>query len=145
MFNIKKILYFGLLLSFAINSCKKESTNENGSTSGYVDMEVNIVNYPVLNAIGGWEYIFTGTRNLIVYRKSVSEFMAYDRQCTYQPANTCAPVIVDVSSTFISDTCKNCNSKFLLVDGSVNTPPASLPLSRYQAVWDGANSIHVFN
>ncbi|MCC6691260.1 MAG: hypothetical protein IT235_06965 [Bacteroidia bacterium] len=143
---MKKHILIGLLICSIYCSCNKNSSNSNNSaTNGYVDVTINIINYNSLNVVGGWIYYPTGTRNIIVYRKSISEFMAYDRACTYQTDKSCAPLIVDVSSTFAVDSCKNCGSKFLLIDGSVNKSPATIPLTRYQTSYDGANMIHVFN
>ncbi len=95
-----------------------------------------------LNAVGGWVYVGGGSKGLIVYRKSNDEFTALDRHCTYQPENACSRVEVDPSHIMAKDSC--CGSTFLITDGSVTGPPASLPLKFYQTSFDGS-SVRIFN
>ena len=95
-----------------------------------------------LNAIGGWIYLTGGVRGIILYRKSSDEFIAYERNCTWQPNDACATLSVDSTNVSISDHC--CSSKFVIMDGSIQQGPATIPLRRYQAAFDGS-VIHVFN
>ena len=124
-------------------SCKKKEQQE------YVpNVPVDIYMYASspsfvnLNAVGGWLYANGGAKGIVIYRKSNSEFMAYDRNCTYQPNNSCAKVEIDSTSLIAKDNC--CGSEFLMTDGSVLKSPASLPLKQYQASFDG-NILHIFN
>ena len=96
-------------------------------------------NDPSFNEIsvpGTWTYVNGGSRGIIIYRVSNSEFKAYDRHCTYDSRNSCALVSVDATNITATDNC--CDSEFLLVDGSVIKNPASLPLKQYQTSFDGA-------
>lgn len=133
-----------LLIAISILACEKNSSNSNGTPTAYVDLYVNITfpSYAMLNSVGGWVYVNGGVRGILLYRKSVSEFIAYERNCTYQPNTPCATVFVDVNGLILRDTC--CGSKFLITDGSVNQTPATIPLTRYQTTFDG-NEVHIFN
>jgi nitrite reductase/ring-hydroxylating ferredoxin subunit len=91
--------------------------------------------YINLKTIGGWEYLSGGSRGIIVYRTSQTEFKAYDRHCTFQPSETCALVSVDPNNLTATDDC--CGSSFLLTDGTVSKPPASVPLKEYNTFFDG--------
>jgi len=95
-----------------------------------------------LTAVGGWVYVNGGNRGILVYRKSSSEFMAYDRNCTFQSSNACATIYVDASNIIAVDTC--CHSEFSIYDGSVLQTPASLPLKAYNTTFDG-NALHIYN
>ena len=107
-----------------------------------ISFSVSDPNFFDLNSVGGWVYIIGGSRGIIVYKKSSTEFMAYDRHCTYKPSTSCAKVDVDKSQITAVDSC--CGSKFLLTDGSVVSSPATIPLKSYQTTFDG-NVVHIFN
>lgn len=128
-----------LMLSF---SCKKK--DEDYVPGVYVDMYMyaSSPSFVDLNAVGGWLYANGGVRGIIVYRKSNTEFMAYDRDCTYQPSNSCAKVDVDSTNIIMKDPC--CSSEFIITDGTVLKSPAVLPLKQYQTSFDG-NTLHIFN
>ena len=129
------------LLLTGIFSCKKDNQNvPNTAVDFYI--YTNNPSFINLNAVGGWTYITGGVRGILVYRKSNSEFMAYDRNCTYQSSTPCATVSVDASNIIVSDTC--CNSKFSIFDGNVTQGPAGLPLKAYNTTFDG-NVLHIYN
>lgn len=78
------VLLTGLLLS--ITGCRKETSG--GVPLTPVDFQIN-VNNPAYNDLavpGGWLYLTGGSLGIIVYRKSMEEFVALDRHCPYQPA-----------------------------------------------------------
>ena len=95
-----------------------------------------------LQVVGGWEYITGGSRGILVYRASNEEFAAFDRHCPYQPENSCGQVQVINTNVSAIDSC--CGSQFSIIDGSILNGPASMPLKRYQATFDGA-VLHIYN
>ena len=144
---LKRITSFSvavlLLLAVPVlfESCKKD---ESQIPEAHLDIYIHI-NDPAfinLNAVGGWVYVTGGVRGIVVYRKSISEFMAYDRACTYDPNNPSEYVKVDSSQVMVKD--DHCGSKLLLSDGYVVNGPASLPLKSYQTSFDG-NVVHIWN
>jgi nitrite reductase/ring-hydroxylating ferredoxin subunit len=142
----KKILILLILFLFPVfinNSCKKDK-NEDLIPNIAVDFYINIAStqYLELHSVGGWVNVTGGVRGIIIYRKSIDEFMAYERNCTYQPSNSCARVSVDNTNLMAIDSC--CGSKFLLTDGSVIKSPATYPLKQYRTSLDG-NILHVYN
>ena len=148
MHTSNKFLLAGLSAVMIFFGCAKNSnTNNTTATSGYVDVtiDLSLPQNTKLNPVSGSLFYPAGLRNIIVYHKSATEFVAYDAACTYKPTTACGPLRVDVTGLYIVDTCKNCGSKFYIVDGGVNKPPASIPLTRYQTTWDGANLVRVFN
>lgn len=95
-----------------------------------VNMQINI-NQPDffnLSVVTGWVYVTGGSRGIIVYRKSQTEFIALERNSSYNPAQGCA-VTVNADGIIISDPCSD--SKWLITDGSVMQGPASAPLQNY--------------
>jgi nitrite reductase/ring-hydroxylating ferredoxin subunit len=143
----KRIALFLMLVFspflFLNNSCHKDK-NEDQVPYAVVDFYINVnsTQYLELHSVNGWVNVTGGVRGIIIYRKSVDEFMAYERNCTYQPSNSCARVSVDNSNVMAVDSC--CGSKFLLVDGSVVQSPAIIPLKQYRTTFDGA-TLHVYN
>ncbi len=122
--------------------CKKDNNNGVPIVAVDIYLYTNNPSFVNLNGVGGWVYISGGSRGILVYRKSSTEFMAYDRNCTYQPSQPCATVVVDATNILAKDTC--CHSKFSIYDGSVTQGPASLPLKAYNNTFDG-NVLHIYN
>lgn len=83
---------------------------------------------------GGFIYVDAGVRGIILYRKTVQEFIAFERNCTYQPLDSCATVEVDESLLFM--VCPCCGSTFDF-EGNPTGGPAEWPLKRYRTYLDG--------
>jgi len=130
------------LILLSIGGCKKDNNNGVPITPVDIYLYTNNPSFVNLNGVGGWVYITGGVRGILVYRKSPSEFMAYDRNCTYQSSDACATVVVDATNILATDTC--CHSKFSMYDGSVTQAPAGLPLKAYNTTFDG-NVLHIYN
>lgn len=131
-----------LIAAAILYSCKKQSDNNVPTTLVDIYMYTNNPSFVNLSAVGGYVYITGGVRGILLYRKSNTEIMAYERNCTYQPTQPCATVVVDNTHILAVDTC--CHSKFSIYDGSVTQGPAAAPLKTYQTTFDG-NTLHVFN
>lgn len=135
------LLIFTLLTT---NSCTKD--NNDVVPNVYVNIDVYLSDplYVSLNAVGSSVYVAGGVKGIILYRRSNDEFVAYERNCTYQPLNSCAKVSVDAANNTMIDTC--CGSKFRLVDGTVTKGPAARPLKEYQYTYNSTNAVvHIYN
>ncbi|PCH97695.1 MAG: hypothetical protein COB85_02515 [Bacteroidetes bacterium] len=139
---LSKILFFSLaVLLLSTSGCKKDE-------DAVPSVQVNIYIYTTdaefadLNAVAGWIYLTGGAKGIVVYRLSQDEFMAYDRNCTYQPSESDA--IIEVDQTGIAAVDNSCGSRFLLTDGSILEGPASDILKRYQTTFDG-NLLRIYN
>lgn len=137
-----KHLLFPALLLVGLNSCKKDTQSTVPNVAVDITIYTSNPSFINLNAVGGWVYVTGGVRGIIVYRKSMSEFMAYDRNCTYNSSDPCATVVVDASNILMKDTC--CHSAFSIFDGSVTQNPAVLPLKAYNTSYDG-NVLRIYN
>jgi nitrite reductase/ring-hydroxylating ferredoxin subunit len=140
---MKKIFcaIFLIVLSF---SCKKDSS-QNDIPNVLVDFTVYITDpqFSNLNSVNGWVYVSGGVKGIVIYRHTLEEFFAMERNCPYQPANG-TQVSVDSSGLFLKDAA--CGSKFYMTDGgSVANGPATRGLKRYNATFDGTSAVHVYN
>jgi nitrite reductase/ring-hydroxylating ferredoxin subunit len=138
---MKKIFYL-LSIMIIIGGCKKENDNNVPNTPVDIYLYTNNPSFVNVSVVGGWVYITGGVRGILVYRKSNTEFMTYDRNCTYQSSEPCATVVVDNTNIIATDSC--CNSRFSIYDGSVVQGPASFPLRAYNNTFDG-NVLHIYN
>ncbi|MBN8702223.1 MAG: hypothetical protein J0M08_04105 [Bacteroidetes bacterium] len=141
-----KILISCLLIGLLVvvfNSCKKDKT-QGGIPNVHVDVFLysSDPNFTPLNVVGGSVYLNGGSRGLIVFRVSNTEFATYDRHCPNEPEDACGVVDVDNSGIWGVDAC--CSSKFLLQDGSVVSGPSTYSLRRYETTFDGT-VLHVYN
>jgi len=138
-------IVFPLVLTFllVVGSCDKQKPHEtipNVAVDIYID--VNSTLYVQLNTIGGWLYLTGGYKGVLVYRVSEDEFVAYDRTCPYDPYVTNSRLEMDMGNLIVVDTV--CDSKFVILDGSIIEGPATVPLKRYRTTFDG-NILHIFN
>ncbi len=143
----KSILFTGTVallfasVVFFSSSCKKDDTDD--IAQYYVDFTI-FINEPAyinLNAVGGWMYINAGTKGIIIYRRTQTEFTALERNCTYDPNASCS-IIEVLSGISAIDSC--CTSRFSIFDGSVINGPATRPLYQYRTTFDGI-ALRVFN
>lgn len=139
---MKKAIYVVLLVSFFL-SCKKDEENEIPNVLVNFTVYITDPQFSALNAVGGYVYVSGGVKGIVIYRHTLDEFFAMERNCPYQPANG-AQVSVDSTGLFLQDT--GCGSKFYMTDGgSVANGPATRPLKRYNATYDGTSAVHVYN
>lgn len=132
----------GFLLT---SSCKKSKTHPDiPNVNVNVLLQLSLPQYSSLNSIGNSIPIAGGYRGILVYRKSLDEFAAYEMACPYDPTNSNALIEVDSSGALGAD--QNCGSKFSLFDGSIVNGPSTLPLKQYRTDYDdGARTLHIFN
>ncbi len=134
-----------LLILVITNSCKKDKQSEN-VPKVYVDLllQLNLPSYTALNTINNWVYVNGGNRGIIVYRRTSQDFVALERNCTYDPEKSTATV--EVQSNNITAIDSVCGSKFQITDGSVTQGPASRSLVQYHTDFDaGNNTLHIYN
>lgn len=138
---IKK-MFLLILLLFTLSDCKK-SNDQVPYVAVNFYIYLNEPSSSSLNTVGNWIYHDGGYKGIILYRKTLDGFAAYDRTCPYDPYVTAALVEVDSSGLALID--RHCGSQFNILDGSVTHSPASTPLKQYAADFDGANIVRVHN
>ena len=102
-----------------------------------VNRTINLTNqqYLPLQLVGGHiELNDEGVRGIVIYRQDQNTYRAFERNCSYQPLDSCARVEVEASGFFMIDNC--CSSTFDF-NGFPTGGPATLPLREYFTVRDG--------
>ncbi|MFM7015799.1 MAG: hypothetical protein ACKOX3_05655 [Bacteroidota bacterium] len=139
---IKHIGLASILILFVLGCKKNESLIPNVSVNEYIDL--NLPSYSNLNAVNNWIYYPAGAKGLIIFRKSTTEFVAYERACTYDPNTSGAVVYMQPNGIDAKDTI--CGSKFFIFDGSIINGPASRPLQQYRCMYNiSSNQLHIYN
>ena len=135
-------LISGLLL--AVTSCRDKKTDPIPYAYVNIYIDPNSTLYSHLNVIGGYEYLTASqpSRGIIVYRMAMDEFVAFERTCPYDPKASCSRIQVEASATTAIDSC--CMSRFILLDGSPFSGPATISMKQYRTYYDG-NLLHIFN
>jgi hypothetical protein len=76
-----------------------------------------------------------GVKGIYVVRQNASMYLAFERNCPYQPLSACATVTLDKSRLFFRDSC--CTSQFSL-QGLVTGGPAPRSLRQYSTSLNGS-------
>lgn len=139
---IRAVKRFTFLILFFFFACEDDTHSGIPLVDTNISISINDPAYSRLTTVGGWEYLTGGSRGILVYRITTSEFKAYDRHCTFQPSSTCA--LISVAANNITASCDCCGSKFSLLNGSVTSPPANSPLQEYRTYFDG-NILRITN
>ncbi|MBX7124449.1 MAG: hypothetical protein K1X47_02045 [Cyclobacteriaceae bacterium] len=123
-------------------SCNRDLTDDPIPSAIFPDAPINLTfpEYVKLQVDGGFLELSDlkingikhslGVRGIIIYRLTSTNFVVYEKNCSYHPNEACATVNVDGSSLFMSDPC--CNSAFSFTDGSPTGGPAWRPLRKYK-------------
>ncbi len=133
-------LTFVVFLSLALHSCKKKK--EEPEQYPIPNIPVNVTIYPndptnfKIQAVGGWQYYQgAGYQGLIIYRKTLQEFVAIDRASTVNPNNSGAAVKVQSDNFTLKDTVSG--ATWQIVDGAIMNSSSKWPLRVYGCSYDG--------
>lgn len=144
-----KLVFFAPLfiltwLLFAF-SCKKSSQVDSiPSVPVNLTVPLSLPQYSALNAIGNHVNINGGYKGIIIYRRTLDQFVAFERACPYDPTTSGAIVEADSSGILVVD--RHCGSKFNLFDGSVVNGPATRGLKPYNVDYDsGTQTLYIYN
>ncbi len=109
-----------------------------------ITIDLNLPSYNELTGVGGWAYVNGGSRGIIVYRRAIDEFIAFDRHSPADPAGTCfLPLFPDATNFLVlKDTCNN--ATFSLYDGSPMTN-SEYGLRQYATQFNGSNLLRIYN
>jgi hypothetical protein len=138
------LLVFVFVLFFG---CKKKNNTVQDNIA-YQTVNFNVYPgdplYTKLSVIGGWMYFDKGVNGIIIYRKTMQDFVAIERTSTHLPNDPDARVKVQTDNFTLKDTISN--SKWQITDGSILSGPATLPLRLYATFYDnGTGTLNVRN
>ena len=95
--NVRVLLILGSLFFLAI-SCKKEvQAPEIPYIYVNFSLNPNSTQYIQLNAVNGWETVYGGYNGILIFRKAINEFVAFERAWPYEPLATGGQHKVDQS------------------------------------------------
>ena len=145
------LLPLGFCLLLAVAACGSKNTDQPAIPYAPVNLSINLTNqqyvglrfdngavsFPVTGPAGNG-----GVKGVIVVRQSANLYLAFERNCPYQPYDACALVSLDRSSRlFMRDSC--CNSQFDL-RGQITGGPSPRPLKQYSISMQG-NMLSITN
>lgn len=133
---------FGLLLLSA--KCNNQNQHPVPFVPVDITIDMQLPSYSNLQGVGGWTYLNGGSRGIIVYRKAIDEFVAFDRHAPSDPEGSCPMALYPDDQNFLQliDSCNN--AVFSLYDGS----PVSnsiFGLRQYATQFNGNNLLRVYN
>ena len=111
-----------------------------------LNINLSLPTYNSLLGVGGWAYVSgAGSRGLVVYRRSVGEFVAFDRHSPADPEGTCdTPLVTDEENfLLLNDPCSD--AQFSLFDGSIAAGDTEWGLRQYQTFYNGGDFLRIFN
>jgi hypothetical protein len=133
--NTKRIFALFAGPIFLIGSCSPDLSDSPIPFVPFDDISINLTlpAYSNLLSDGGTVYVDGGVRGIILHRINSSTYMAFERNCSFQPEDACATV--DAQTLDMKDSC--CGSIFSYADGRPTSGPAWRPLQQYQASLSG--------
>jgi hypothetical protein len=93
-------------------------------------INLNLPAYVALKTDGGAMPVEGGVRGIILYRENATTYRAFERNCSFQPAEACATVDIHISTLYMFDSC--CESSFSFRDGYPLGGIAWRPLRQYR-------------
>lgn len=118
---------FALLI--ITSGCRDRNTNRVPDVPVNIAINIYQPDFFNLTVPSGWVYITGGSRGIIVYRKSTTEFVALERHSPFEPQDNCA-VVVNEDNVIISDPCSD--SQWLITDGTIVQGPTAFALETYR-------------
>ena len=141
---MKFVLFFSISIFLISSSCNKNGTNPVPNIPFDITIDINLPSYSGLTGVGGWSYVNGGSRGIIVYRRAIDEFVAFDRHSPADPEGTCfLPLFPDADNFLqLKDTCNN--AAFSLYDGSP-VANSQFGLRQYRTIFNGSNLLRIYN
>jgi hypothetical protein len=135
---------FIALMVFIWTSCRKNNSNPVPSIPFDMTIDINLPSYSALIGVGGWTYVAGGSKGIIVYRRAIDEFVAFDRHSPADPEGSCPQPLIPDTNNFLqlNDSCSG--AKFSLYDGSPISG-SDYGLRQYQTVYNGSNLLRIYN
>ena len=133
--NVRARLVMVAIIAIAFSCKKDEPAPEIPYIYVNFSLNPNSTTYINLNVVNGWETVSGGYNGILIFRKSVTEFTAFERACPYDPTKKGAQVRVDQSG--ITCYCPICGSKYIMLDGTPYEGPSHYSLKQYTTVYDG--------
>jgi len=139
---IRFILFFAIGLMFS--ACTKNSTHPVPSIPFDITINLTLPSYSSLLGVSGYAYVSGGSKGIIVYRRGIDEFIAFDRHSPADVEGVCVTPLTPDADNFLMlhDECNG--AQFSLYDGSPISG-SDFGLRQYQTAWNGNESLRIYN
>jgi hypothetical protein len=139
---IQFILIF--LVGVLLYGCNKNSKHPVPSVPFDFTINITLPSYSNLIGVSGWAYVNGGSRGIIVYRRGIDDFVAFDRHSPADPDGICPLPLTPDDNNYLqlNDTCNL--ATFSLYDGSPISG-SEFGLRQYQTSWNGSETLRIFN
>jgi hypothetical protein len=141
--NIRSLLTFAanaflFFICTLILSCDSDLTDDPIPYQPFPPLviELTLPSNNAFNTLGWMAFTDAGIKGVIVYKLNAATYLAYERNCSYQPNEACATVDVHSSNLYMLDAC--CGSTFKFADGQPSSGPAWRPLRQYVTTLNGS-------
>lgn len=140
-----KVQFILLIIGLAATvGCTKNKNHPVPSIPFDITINLSLPSYSALMGVSGWAYVNGGSKGIIVYRRGIDDFVAFDRHSPADPLGECEYPLFPDNDNFLqlNDTCSG--ATFSLYDGSPISG-SEFGLRQYQTMWDGNQSLRIFN
>jgi uncharacterized protein YuzB (UPF0349 family) len=142
--NTKKLFILTILVMFV--GCTKNNQHPVPYFNFDANVNLTLPSYSSLQGVGGWAYVTgTGSKGVVVYRRSVNEFVAFDRHSPAPDGFDCETGLTVDEDNFLilNDPCSN--ARFSLYDGSVIDGDTEWGLRQYLTNYNGGQTLRIYN
>ncbi len=141
---MKIILFFVTLTALFVTGCNKNKIHPVPDIPFDMTIDINLPSYNALIGVGSYAYVNGGSRGVIVYRRNIDEFVAFDRHSPVDLDGTCPEPLYPDPDNFLMliDSCGP--AKFSLFDGSP-VEGSEFGLRQYQTIYNGTNLLRIYN
>lgn len=140
-----KLHFFILICLFStgIISCKKNNKHPVPNIPFDININIDLPTYNNLTGVGGSAYVNGGSKGIVVYRRSIHEFVAFDRHSPAEEGSCEQALVIDSTNTLqLNDLCSG--ARFSLYDGSPISD-SEYGLRMYATQFDGNSNLRIFN
>ena len=133
-----------LLLGFLLNACSKNKNNPVPNIPFDITINLTLPSYSALQGVSGYAFVAGGSRGIIVYRRGLNDFVAFDLHAPSDPDGVCPRVLYPDPDNYLqlNDSCSG--ATFSLYDGSPISG-SEFGLRQYQTSWSGGETLRIFN
>lgn len=133
-----------MVMGLVLGACTKNQQNPVPNYPFDVTIDLNLPTYDDLLGVGGYAYLNAGSKGVIIYRRGIDDFVAFDRHSPADVEGTCAtPLTPDVDNFLIlNDECND--AEFSLYDGSPISG-SDFGLRQYATGYGGGTTLRIYN
>ncbi|GAB5416255.1 MAG: hypothetical protein Crog4KO_11610 [Crocinitomicaceae bacterium] len=134
----------GVLILLLFSGCQVNNNHPVPNIPFDLTIDLTLPTYDDLMGVGGYAYVNAGSRGVIVYRRGVDDFVAFDRHSPADINGTCAQPLTPDDNNFLllNDTCTG--AQFSLFDGSP-VSGSEFGLRQYATSWGGGTILRIYN